>query len=157
MTSRLRSAYILIVAALSAISGAWNAPSMRAAAQTSAPAAERSVWDGVYSEAQSQRGEKVYTDSCASCHGPDLAGSQIVPALVGDEFLMKWNGAVAGDLFELMRTTMPQDSPESLKPPQYADVLAFVFSKNRMPTGNTELAADFDALKTIRIEPSKKQ
>ena len=159
MTSRLRSTYVVAAAlALVGVATAWTGSPVRAAAQGQAAAsgAERSVWDGVYSEAQSKRGEKVYADSCVSCHGADLTGSQIVPALLGEDFLIKWNGSMAGDIFELIRTTMPQDSPESLKPPQYADVLAFVFSKNRMPSGKTDLAGDFDGLKTIRIEPSKK-
>ena len=130
----------------------WTGSSVRAAPQA---AKERSVWDGVYSDAQSKRGEKLYADSCSSCHAADLTGSQIVPALVGDDFLTKWNGSMAGDIFELIRTTMPQDAPESLKPEQVSDLLAFMFSKNRMPSGKTELAGDFEGLKAIRIVPKK--
>ena len=34
----------------------------------------KSQWDGVYTEAQAKRGEGLYAQYCASCHGPDLAG-----------------------------------------------------------------------------------
>jgi hypothetical protein len=34
-------------------------------------------------------------------------------------------------------------------------VLAFMLDKNKFPGGKTELPADFDGLKTIRIEPLK--
>ena len=75
---------------------------------------------------------------------------------MGEDFLTKWNGAMAGDLFELIRTTMPQDKPESMTPAQVADVIAFIFKGNKMPAGKAELAGDFDGLKAIRIEPKKK-
>jgi len=32
----------------------------------------RSVWDGVYTEAQAKRGEAIYEQNCVSCHGPAL-------------------------------------------------------------------------------------
>src|SRR5262245_56641999 len=155
MNSRLRSAHVMTaIVALASIAMFRNDVTVGAAAPQ---AKERSVWDGVYSNAQSQRGEQVYADACAACHAADLTGSQIVPALVGDDFLTKWNGAMAGDLFELIRTTMPQDKPESLTPDQVADVLAFVFKGNKMPSGNTELPPTFDGLKTTRIELAKKR
>lgn len=159
MTSRLRSAHLAAAALiLAGVATAWTGSPVRAAAHSQAPAGsvERSVWDGVYSEAQSKRGEKVYADSCVTCHGAELTGSQIVPALVGEDFVTKWNGSMAGDIFELIRTTMPQDAPDSLKSDQVADVLALIFNKNRMPSGKTDLVGNFDGLKTIRIEPTKK-
>ena len=49
-----------------------------------------------------------------------------------------------------------KDGPGSLSPDQYADVLAFMLEKNKFPAGKTELPADLDGLKTIRIDSSKK-
>src|SRR5207249_7973521 len=95
-------------------------------------------------------------DSCTTCHTAELTGGQVVPPLVGDDFLMKWNGAMVGELFEQIRQTMPQDGPGSLTSAQYADVLAFLLKKNKFPEGNTELASEYDALKTIRIDAAKK-
>ena len=111
-----------------------------------------SIWDGVYSEEQSKRGERVYADACANCHAADLTGGQVVPALSGDEFLNKWSGATAGDLFDQIRMTMPQDNPGSLTPRQYADVLAHIFKKNKFPAGKNDLADDLTTLNAIRIE-----
>ena len=34
-----------------------------------AHAQDKTVWDGVYTEAQAKRGEAIWTDKCAKCHG----------------------------------------------------------------------------------------
>ena len=120
------------------------------------PVPTRSVLDGVYTEEQNRRGQAAYADACASCHATSLAGADVVPALAGADFLGKWTGATAGELFERIRTTMPQASPGSLSPQQYADIVAHIFSRNRFPAGSTPLASDLAALRTIRIEASKR-
>src|SRR5687767_2254133 len=48
--------------------------------------ATKTVWDGVYTDVQSRRGEDVSKVSCVSCHGEELAGSDLAPALLGDDF-----------------------------------------------------------------------
>ena len=121
------------------------------------PQADRSVLQGVYTEEQRKRGQGVYAEACASCHAAALTGADVVPALVGPDFLRKWTGATAGELFEQIRSTMPQDSPGSLTPQQYADVVALIFNRNKFPAGRTPLPDDDAALRMIRIETSKKR
>jgi len=120
------------------------------------PAPNRSVLDGVYTEEQNRRGQAIYANSCASCHSASLAGADVVPALVGADFLGKWTGATAGELFERIRTTMPQASPGSLSPQEYADIVAHIFNRNRFPAGRAPLDGDLAALRMIRIETSKR-
>jgi len=161
MTRTGRRAQFVIVALAFILSIGTNqvgSGGLMAARQSSRSASGqgRSVGHGVYTSEQSKRGERTYGESCASCHTTDLTGSQVVPALVGPDFLTKWNGAMVGDLFELVRTTMPQDGPGSLSPAQYADVLAFILNRNKFPEGKTELPSDIDELKTIRLDTSKK-
>ena len=124
---------------------------------TDNPEPDRSVLQGVYTEEQRKRGQGVYADACASCHAAALTGADVVPALVGADFLGKWTGATAGELFEQIRSTMPQDSPGSLTPQQYVDVLALIFNKNKFPAGHIPLPDDYAALRMIRIETSKKR
>jgi S-disulfanyl-L-cysteine oxidoreductase SoxD len=121
------------------------------------PEPDRSVLDGVYTDEQSTRGQGVYADACATCHAAALTGGDVVPTLVGPDFLGKWTGATAGELFERISTTMPQTSPGSLSPQQYADILALIFNKNRFPAGRKPLDGDYAALRMIRIETSKKR
>ena len=116
----------------------------------------RSVWDGVYTEEQSERGRAVYQKECASCHGPELTGGESAPALTGTGFLANWNGLTVGDLFERMRVSMPQDNPARVSSAQHADVLAFLLSSNRFPAGKTELDRQTEVLKQIRFEAERK-
>jgi quinoprotein glucose dehydrogenase len=115
-------------------------------------ATSRSVWDGVYTKAQASRGLVRYREECAKCHAENLMGGEDAPALVGDEFLPKWTGQTAGDLFELIRKTMPSEDPESLSRREYADILAYLLGANGFPAGEKELGSELAALKEIRIE-----
>ena len=100
----------------------------------------QSVWDGVYTVEQAQRGAPLYQQSCAECHGPDLAGGEMSPGLVGGEFVWNWNGLSVGDLFERLRVSMPQGEPNSVSRQEKADILAFLLQANDFPVGDTELA-----------------
>ena len=115
----------------------------------------RTTRDGVYTEAQAKRGETGYAQACASCHGPDLSGVDSAPSLAGPEFLASWSDQTVDDLFERARTTMPADAPGSLSRQQYADVVAFILSKDGMPAGSAELPAENPALKQIKFLTQK--
>jgi mono/diheme cytochrome c family protein len=115
----------------------------------------KSVWDGVYTEEQANRGKQGYADQCASCHGPELTGGEMAPGLSGGEFLSGWDGLTVGDLFERIRISMPQNSPGSLSGQQNADILAFILASNKFPTGTSELAKESMILKTIKFEAKK--
>ncbi len=59
--------------------------------QAAAPGGSKSVWDGVFSTAQAERGAAAYKTACSECHGNDLAGDGFAPALTGAEFMGNWN------------------------------------------------------------------
>jgi S-disulfanyl-L-cysteine oxidoreductase SoxD len=128
----------------------WMA-AVQAAHQTPAPvAAPRSVWDGVYTEDQSKRGAEVYARACARCHGEALQGDgEDAPALTGPAFLANWNGVNLGDMLDRMKKTMPDGAPNSLKRAEYVDVLAYMLSMNRFPTGKAEMEPEPERLKQI--------
>src|SRR5687768_15628668 len=112
----------------------------------------RTVWDGVYTAAQQKRGEPVYVKDCSTCHGETLKGGEGSPPLSGPEFTAKWNGRTVGDLFDMIRLTMPPppDTPGRLTPQQNADVVAYMLGANGFPAGNAaELPAESEQLKRI--------
>jgi mono/diheme cytochrome c family protein len=131
---------------------AWVVMACAAAALAQSP---RSVWDGTFTADQAKRGESVSQKECVNCHGGALSGGEEAPSLEGAAFLSNWNGLTVGDLFDRIRKSMPQDDPTRLSRQQDADVLAYILSLNRFPTGKTELSAQSEVLKQIKIEPAK--
>jgi quinoprotein glucose dehydrogenase len=113
------------------------------------------VWDGVYTKEQANRGLATYGEECQKCHGERLGGGEGGPPLVGEEFLSKWNGKTAGDLFTVTRKTMPMDDPGTLSSKEYADLVAYILSVNDFPAGQKELDRDVTALNEIRIETKR--
>ncbi len=116
--------------------------SAQAAADTSAPA---SALLGAYSEEQARRGRAAYEKNCTSCHAPT--------AYTGVAFRRAWAGRPVFELWEQIRTTMPNDAPGRLKPEQYADIVAYLLKLNGYPAGSTSLPADAERLQRIVIEP----
>ena len=116
-------------------------------AWTARSQSERSVWDGVYTEDQAGRGQTVFTTSCAYCHNP--------ADFTGDALFGAWEASTVLDLFSHLQKTMPMDSPGSLPPENYADVIAYFFRANQLPAGKSELPTTPEQLKLIRIERKK--
>src|SRR4051812_21234145 len=85
--------------------------------------------DGIYSESQAHRGDALFAEHCAPCHGTALAGTDFGPGLTDTEFRARWNSRSVADLFTLMQTTMPQNSPGGLSPAQTTDILAFILQR----------------------------
>jgi mono/diheme cytochrome c family protein len=115
----------------------------------------RSVWDSVYTDAQAARGDSLYKENCAKCHGATLAGTNDGNALTGANFLANWNGLPVVELYEKIRTTMPPEKPKSIAGPQLADIISFVFAQNHFPSGTKTLSDSADALKDIKIVQTK--
>jgi mono/diheme cytochrome c family protein len=111
-----------------------------------------SVWDGVYTDEQAKRGEALYYQRCAACHGAGLEGGDMSPALSGGVFTSTWNDLSVGDLFERIRIGMPLDRPGSLSRAQSADITAFLLKANKWPAGSAELPRELPALNEIKIQ-----
>lgn len=105
-------------------------------------AARRTVWDGVYSEAQATRGMMAFGQSCAGCHA--LAAEGKAP-LVGDSFWKSFSQKNVGDLLEYVSANMPNGSPGSLSATTYQDIVALLLKSNGFPAGTTELGHDTSA------------
>lgn len=118
---------------------------------TVAAQAAKSVKDGVYTDAQAKRGEAIYKDQCAACHGDNLEGSGPMPPLAGADFVKNWKNV--GDLFDKIHSSMPASAPGSLTEAQTADVIAYMFSVGKFPAGQAELEGKMDTLTAITIEP----
>ncbi len=112
--------------------------------ETETEAESRSILEGVYSKAQANRGAEVFQTVCQDCHMPE--------EFVGSGYIEAWSDQTVLDLFEAIRTTMPEDNPGRLRRRAYADILAYIFDENGIPSGDIDLPDDDEALQSIRIE-----
>ena len=110
-----------------------------------------SIWDGVYTAEQAERGAELYVKGCAECHGNALEGDDESPPLVGDDFLWDWNGLTLGDMFERIKISMPDGKPRTMSDQEKADVLAYMLRENEMPAGEGEIEARVATLKPIQF------
>lgn len=108
----------------------------------------RTVSEGIYSDGQATRGQIIFKERCAVCHGAALEGS-VGPPLVGAEFMGDFNKLPLSELFNKIQKTMPQDDPGTLQPPQTADLVAFILKSNKFPAGRADLGIDEAVLKSI--------
>lgn len=97
-----------------------------------AVAQEKTVADGVFTQAQVDAGQQVYDSSCKNCHNQRFYR----------DILRSWNGQPLLYLWENILGTMPADNPGSLMLDEYTDVLAYILHDNDFPTGDTELDPD---------------
>jgi cytochrome c len=141
----------LLVAASLTLAGAGISAS-NASGQD--PAAKRSIKDGVYTEAQANRGEREYGRSCEHCHGAGLEGdaAKEIPPLVSDPFMRHWNGKSVKELFDLLSRSMPADNRGGLSARTYTDLIAYLLRANEAPAGSSALPVSPAALESISIE-----
>ena len=98
----------------------------------------RTVWDGVYTEAQASRGAMAFGQSCAGCHA--LAAQGKAP-LVGDAFWKSFAQKNVGELLEFVSMYMPNGKPGSLTESTYRDIVAVMLKSNGFPAGSADLEA----------------
>ena len=134
MTAKLVTLAVLGAAALG-LAASWTLM-----AQT----AGRTVRDGVFTSEQAERGARVFGTICTNCH-------EIAEFTGPGAYLEDVEGKPLWETFELVSSEMPEDDPGSLRPEEYAAVLAYIFSIYGVPSGEAELAADQASLEAITI------
>ena len=112
----------------------------------SAPSATgvRTTMTGAYTAAQAERGQQVFTAVCSECHGTE--------DWTEAAFKGRWAGKPVYQLFYQIHNTMPYGAPSSLTRQQYTDIVAYILSLNKLPTGTAELGSDDDSLDSFDID-----
>lgn len=88
-------------------------------------------------------GEQWFRAACLECHA--------IRGLDNGDFRLKWGGRNAFDLFERIRSTMPESTPGSLTQGTYAAIVAYLMKLNGMPVGARRVSSDSTALALIRL------
>jgi mono/diheme cytochrome c family protein len=130
----------------------WAALGGLAAAMAVGATGERTVWDGVYTEQQAERGAAAYAEHCADCHGSLLEGIEAAPTLTGAAFYGKWDGETLAALVERIRVSMPPNAPGSVARAQIVDILAHVLRVGGYPAGDSPLDAQAGTLAAISVQ-----
>ena len=101
------------------------------------PAPGRTVWDGVYTDAQATRATGVFGASCAGCHTLTPDGNR---PLSGDRFWQSNTQKPVVDLLNYISKNMPNGNGGSLSQESYNDLTALILRSNGLPAGATELS-----------------
>ncbi|MDB5094846.1 MAG: alcohol dehydrogenase [Candidatus Eremiobacteraeota bacterium] len=102
-----------------------------------------SIGSAPFTAAQAKAGATLYNQQCAACHGANLQGVS-GPALTGTGFARSHLNL--SQVRSIVTTQMPLGAPGSLKPDQYASIIAFLLvydcvtpsqaGKEAFPTAN---------------------
>jgi len=107
-------------------------------------ASARTVWDGVFTAAQADRGRGFYLANCSECHGATLEGGE-KQALKGDRFWADWQETTVDYMLGRISKNMPYSEDGSLAGtlgiPTYVDIIAHILNTNGFPAGASELTA----------------
>jgi quinoprotein glucose dehydrogenase len=108
------------------------------------------IWEGIYTDAQADRGKAVFDVRCAHCHGDDLVGGD-GPSLIGASFIRSWASRYVDRLFKKVQTRMPADDPTLATDKEKLDIVTYLLRMNGFPAGKNELPLDTEYLSTIQI------
>jgi len=97
-----------------------------------AKAQDKTVNDGVFTEAQATSGQVVYDAQCKTCHNMRFYR----------DTLRSWNNQPLLYLWESIMGTMPADNPGSLMFEEYTNVIAYILQEQGFPAGESELNPD---------------
>ena len=95
-------------------------------------AQEKTINDGVFTDAQVKTGQVVYDNACKTCHNMRFYR----------DTLKSWDSQPLIYLWETIMGTMPADNPGSLGLDEYTDVIAYILSEAGFPAGEHTLDPD---------------
>lgn len=88
-----------------------------------------------YTTKQAADGQAVYEAKCSSCHLSNLIGAFEAPALIGPNFMSRWDSRTTKDLYTFIRTSMPPNSPNTLSKQEAASLVAYILLMNGATAG----------------------
>ena len=95
----------------------------------------------------------IYQKYCLDCHGENLDDGEFGGApLKGSWFRNNWGNGSLAPLFAFTKTKMPPNRPGGLEDEAYADVLAYILSRNGYQPGKEELPMKADAQQKMTLK-----
>jgi S-disulfanyl-L-cysteine oxidoreductase SoxD len=111
--------------------------------EPAAAAQSKTVWDGIYTQEQAARGAVSFSGNCSRCHAADPNAGEEGKNLAGKGFWNSFRESTVDHLLDFVSKNMPNGAGAgSLSANTYADLVAYILSKNDLPSGSTELTKD---------------
>jgi alcohol dehydrogenase (cytochrome c) len=94
---------------------------------------------GPFDAAQVDAGRNAYVAYCLGCHGDTLSGSADTPPIAGKAFLVGFGTKTTKELFDIIKTGMPKNTPGSLSDETYTALVAFLLHASGAAAGTVAL------------------
>lgn len=91
-----------------------------------------------YTADQARKGQTLFYENCAECHGAKLDGN-VGPALGNGDGNIQWDPV--GYVYTYMTGHMPVGNSGGLSRGEYLDIMAFLLKSHGHPPGKTALTA----------------
>src|SRR5262249_11208370 len=118
------------------------AVAMATVIESAVAAQSKTVWDGVYTEQQATRGALSFATNCARCHGGTTSDAEDARSLAGERFWKSFRESTVDHLLDYVSRNMPNGAGGTLSASVYADLVAFILSRNGLPAGTSELTKE---------------
>ena len=147
MKSRPLIRMVAPAAALIVTAAVSTSPTPIGAQSTAAP--QKTVRDGVFTDAQGARGKEAFeTNTCTRCHLDTLEGREQGgggnggAALIGLRFVQDYGESKLSSLVNKILVDKPNDNPGTLTEQVALDIAAYILKKNNYPAGQAELTKE---------------
>lgn len=145
-SKKLLSAAAVFLAACASSGGAESVPEPSPAPEAD-PSAEEApavtTATASFTAEQADEGRNLFRAQCTECHySSEFSDSQ---------FQFKWSRRTAGNLYQLIQTSMPETAPGSLSPEETVALVSYILSMNGFEPGSAELSTDRAVLDAIEL------
>ena len=113
--------------------------------------APRTVWSGVYTDAQAERARPTFEGTCTQCHTEKPGSATRGGSVSGEKFMAAFQQKSVGDLLSYVSKNMPNGNGGSLPASTYNDLVAFILRANGFPAGTAEVTPE--AVAGVQIIP----
>ena len=106
-----------------------------------------------FTATQALEGRTAYRTHCASCHGAQLEGADVFPALAGPRFDFSWRGKSLGALAFHVRRMPPESAAETvtLDDDTYSNILAYILRQNDFAPGSDAMPSNMKSISTFSL------
>ncbi len=106
---------------------------------TKAPSPPPTTTAPSFAADQARKGQTLFYENCAECHGGNLEGN-VGPALSGGDGNVQWDSV--GYVWDYMTGHMPAGNAGGLRQDEYLDIMSFILKSHGHRPGKTMLTPE---------------